>query len=114
MAVISPLTRTSDHLNLVRAASAGAVFLGHARNIFFEDYSSISDPSAVCRAFYFLAGFGHQAVIIFFVLSGLLIAPAVTKDVRLGRWSWRIYSVNRLVRLQLVLIPCLLLTAFWD
>jgi peptidoglycan/LPS O-acetylase OafA/YrhL len=53
-------------------------------------------------------------VIVFFVLSGYFIGTSVCELVATRRWSWRIYLVNRLTRLQLVLLPALLLGAVWD
>jgi peptidoglycan/LPS O-acetylase OafA/YrhL len=58
--------------------------------------------------------FGHDAVIVFFVLSGYFIASTVVKDTMHNQWSWGRYASQRLVRLYLVLIPGLILTVFWD
>ena len=58
--------------------------------------------------------FGHDAVVVFFVLSGYLISGSILKDIRTGTWSWGRYLVNRLTRLYVVLVPGLLLTVFWD
>jgi peptidoglycan/LPS O-acetylase OafA/YrhL len=51
---------------------------------------------------------GYQAVMIFFVLSGYLIAGSVLNSMLSGMWSWRDYLVNRLTRLYVVLIPSLI------
>jgi peptidoglycan/LPS O-acetylase OafA/YrhL len=58
--------------------------------------------------------FGHDAVMVFFVLSGFLVSGSVIRDCRLQRFSWRAYAANRLTRLYVVLIPGLLLTIVWD
>lgn len=58
---------------------------------------------------YVLTGAGHQAVIIFFVLSGYLISGSLYRMISAGRWSWRKYLTHRLVRLWIVLLPALLL-----
>src|SRR5947208_15340259 len=63
---------------------------------------------------YFAGGLGRQAVVMFFVLSGFFIGWSVIGSIRSGRWSWRGYIVRRLTRLGIVLLPALLLTAFWD
>jgi len=63
---------------------------------------------------YVLSGAGHQAVIIFFVLSGFLIGSSVWRKTGQGRWDWRDYLLHRLTRLWLVLIPALVLCALWD
>jgi peptidoglycan/LPS O-acetylase OafA/YrhL len=56
---------------------------------------------------------GYQFVMVFFVLSGYFIANSVLSSVNNDKWSWKIYLVNRITRLWIVLIPALLLTAFW-
>jgi peptidoglycan/LPS O-acetylase OafA/YrhL len=88
--------------------------VGHVRGLFFIDYSYISNPSLMHKALYAVTGFGHQAVIIFFVLSGYFIGTSVFDSVAAHRWSWRTYLVNRLTRLQLVLLPALILGFLWD
>jgi len=106
--------RASVHLDLIRGVSALAVMLGHVRGLFFLDFPFLADKSLVYRVLYAVTGFGHQAVMIFFVLSGYFIGMSVIDSVAGQRWSWRVYLVNRLVRLQLVLFPALLLGAVWD
>ena len=63
------------------------------------------------KAFEFIVGQGHTAVIIFFVLSGYLVGKHVYLAFNTGRWSWREYAIKRLSRLWIVLIPALILTA---
>lgn len=108
--------RSSDHLNMIRGVAALVVFLVHARNIFYVDYPDL-DPHAVgpvLKGIYWLTGFGDQSVIVFFVLSGFLIASSILRAHQANRWSWRSYAINRLTRLYVVLLPALLLTIFWD
>jgi peptidoglycan/LPS O-acetylase OafA/YrhL len=106
--------RTSVHLDLIRGVSALAVMFSHVRGLFFADYSNLVHPSVLQRVLYAVTGFGHQAVIVFFVLSGYFIGTSVCDSVDACRWSWRAYLVNRLTRLQLVLLPALTLGAIWD
>jgi peptidoglycan/LPS O-acetylase OafA/YrhL len=56
---------------------------------------------------------GYQAVMIFFVLSGYFISVTVLKTVNENRWRWTDYLVKRIIRLWIVLIPCLILTFIW-
>jgi peptidoglycan/LPS O-acetylase OafA/YrhL len=70
--------------------------------------------SWLLQALYFFTGFGHQAVIVFFVLSGFLISSTVIRSHVLGKWSWRDYAINRATRLYVVLVPGLLFGFFWD
>lgn len=108
-----PITpRASAHLDLVRGLSAVAVLFGHTRGSFFVDYGSLAAPSIPLRALYFLTGYAHQAVMVFFVLSGYFVGSSVLRS--WDRFSWRSYLVARLTRLYVVLIPAQLLCAAWD
>jgi peptidoglycan/LPS O-acetylase OafA/YrhL len=50
----------------------------------------------------------------FFVLSGYLVGNSVLNSIAKDRWSWPEYLIRRLTRLEVVLIPALLLTAVLD
>jgi peptidoglycan/LPS O-acetylase OafA/YrhL len=106
--------RTSAHLDLIRGISALAVMVGHVRGLFFVDFPNLVNPSRLTQVLYAVTGFGHQAVIVFFVLSGYFIGTSVCESLDGHRWSWPIYLVNRLTRLQLVLLPALILGFVWD
>jgi peptidoglycan/LPS O-acetylase OafA/YrhL len=106
---------SSDHLDMVRGGAAIAVMLGHLRNLFFVDFSQAAGNSnPLVRLVYFVTGFSHYAVMIFFVLSGFLVGGTVLRGRMDGTWNWKLYSTNRLTRLWVVLIPALLLGAIWD
>ena len=95
-------------LDLIRGVSAVLVCFGHLRNAMLVDYAALINPSFAIKMFYALTGFGHQAVMVFFVLSGYFVGGAV---LRAGAtFSWRNYLTARLVRLWVVLLPCLLIT----
>ncbi len=57
---------------------------------------------------------GHQAVIVFFVLSGYLVGGGVLKAIACDRWRWTDYLVKRLVRLWIVLIPAIFIGVTLD
>lgn len=101
-------------LDLVRGLAALIVLLEHWRNIFFVDYPQIAVHRIWFAPFYILCSAGHQAVVIFFVLSGYLISRSVFRMLERGTWDWRLYLTHRLLRLWIVLIPGLLLCAVWD
>lgn len=63
---------------------------------------------------YIIVGAGPQAVMVFFVLSGYLIGGSVWRKEGQKRWDWRDFMLHRFTRLWLVLIPALVLCAFWD
>ncbi len=99
---------------MVRGIAALAVMLGHVRALFFVPYSQALNRNTAVGTVYLLTSLGHQAVLVFFVLSGFFISRSVLDSFRRGRWSWKIFLVNRLTRLLLVLLPGLLLCALWD
>jgi peptidoglycan/LPS O-acetylase OafA/YrhL len=110
-----PLSKAaSAHLDLIRAVAASLVMWGHLRNLFFVDFENVQHGSRLVKAIYFLTGFGHQSVVIFFILSGFLISSTVMKRFVAGAWSWRGYAIDRLTRLYVVLIPGLLFGLLWD
>lgn len=90
----------------MRAALAVTVAFGHLWGLLVEDYHPTA--SLLVRAGYFLAGFAHSAVILFFVLSGYWIARSVSARAERG-WRWDDYLVDRVVRLGIVLVPALVL-----
>jgi len=104
----------SAHLDLVRAVAAWAVMWGHLRGLFFVDYHDLPAPGRLLGLVYFLTGFGHQAVMVFFILSGFLISTSVFKMLATESWSWTEYIISRAARLYVVLIPGLLLGLLWD
>jgi peptidoglycan/LPS O-acetylase OafA/YrhL len=106
--------RTSVHLDMVRGLSAVAVLIYHLRGLFFVDFPLLAKKSVLSVGLYAITGYGHQAVIVFFVLSGYFIGTSVMESVGKAQWSWRPYLVSRLTRLQLVLLPALILGALWD
>lgn len=106
--------RTSVHLDVIRGVSALAVMLYHLRGVFFVDFPFLAKKSWLNIAIYAVTGYGHQAVMIFFVLSGYFIGTSVMDSVGKQEWSWKKYLVSRVTRLQLVLFPALVLGGVWD
>lgn len=101
-------------LNFLRWTSALIVVMGHLRSILFVDYSEIRNPNFLHKFFYFITSLGHEAVIIFFVLSGYLVGGGVIKQCRSRLFQPSIFSINRLSRLYAVLPAALLLTVCLD
>lgn len=95
-------------LDLIRGCSALAVCLGHLRNAMLLDYPGLENPGIAMKALYAFTSFGHQAVMVFFVLSGYFVGGAVLRSG--AKFSWGSYLVSRLTRLWVVLIPCLMIT----
>ncbi|WP_168735838.1 acyltransferase family protein [Cohnella fermenti] len=101
-------------LDLIRWAAALVVVLSHVKGLFFLNYSELANPAWYLKPLYAISSLGHQAVMVFFVLSGMLISANVMKLVEKGRWSWSGYLLHRLTRLYVVLLPALLLGLLWD
>lgn len=88
----------SIYLDLVRLIAACLVVIYHASSPFLVDRQL---P---------LSGYGHTAVILFFVLSGYVIAYAT--DTR--EQSARDYALSRLSRIWSLAVPAILLTILFD
>jgi len=101
-------------LDCARALAALAVMVFHLRHLFFVD--DPVDTNALQWLAYKLTSpaASHLAVMVFFVMSGYLIASAIFRAVRSQRWSLTDYSIARLTRLWVVLIPALFLGAIFD
>jgi peptidoglycan/LPS O-acetylase OafA/YrhL len=99
-------------LDFIRGVSALLVMLGHLRGPLFYNYDSLTNPTYFDKVFYFTTGLGHQAVIVFFVLSGFLVGGSVLNNQ--SRFKFREYFISRLSRLWTVLIPALLFTFIVD
>jgi len=92
----NPMNRQfSIYLDLIRFTAAVLVFISHV-------------PGFSGGWLWQLAGFGHEAVVIFFVLSGFVISYVVYDK----NESVLKYTVSRLSRIYSVAIPALLLTFF--
>ena len=105
--------RHSLWFDAMRGIAAAAVLVYHIRYRFFADWSEVPH-SAATLAFYTVTSFGHDAVMVFFVLSGALISRSVIRAGASARWSWLEYATARASRLYVVLLPGLFLTLVWD
>lgn len=87
-------------LDVLRTVAAFAVLFGHIAHIRFTrgDYYILREWNIA-----------SDAVVVFFVLSGVVIAYAAGRDQTLGRFAF-----NRVTRLASVLVPALLLTLIFD
>jgi peptidoglycan/LPS O-acetylase OafA/YrhL len=112
----------SSHLDLLRGTAALIVMFGHLR-YHFEDLGgkppgkilleAQAKLTAATHPFNYMNP-PHQAVILFFVLSGTLVGGSVLRDQKRRRFSWVSYCTKRLSRLLTVLIPALVIGSFFD
>lgn len=106
--------RLSAFLHCVRWIAAMLVMTGHLRDILFVNYKQILNLNVAANVFYFVTGFGHYAVIIFFVMSGFLIGGETIDRYISGSFDWRSYLIKRTSRIYVVFIPVLLLGGMLD
>ena len=102
-------TVASVLLDAVRGVAALLVCAHHWRFFFFVEFANIPAHRAAWFFPYALTSLGHQAVPVFFLISGYLVGGHIFRTLRSGRWSWRRYLLHRLVRLWIVLIPALII-----
>lgn len=100
------------YLDFIRGISALAVCAGHLRAVMFQDYAQLNLPALIEKIFYFTTGLGHQAVMIFFVLSGFFVGGSVLT--RKDCFKFNYYLLARLSRIWAVLLPALLFTFLID
>ncbi len=107
----------SPWLDAARALASLIVCFAHLRAFFLVDFNA-AGSGAIGQAFYLVTGLHHQGVMVFFVLSGFFVGGALLREAKAAGCAdnvdWLKYSVTRLSRLWLVLIPALLLTLVWD
>lgn len=84
------------------------VVVSHIRPLLFVEYRDAENKNGFIQLFYFLTGFGHEAVMVFFVISGLLVGGVSARKFQEGRFAGRTYIVHRFARIYLVFIPALL------
>jgi peptidoglycan/LPS O-acetylase OafA/YrhL len=104
----------SDSINAIRWLSAFMVVISHTRALLISDITQNISQDYLRDGFYFITGFGHQAVVVFFVLSGYLVGGSVLKDAQIKKLSIKKYGINRISRLYIVLVPAILITALLD
>ncbi|WP_157359633.1 acyltransferase family protein [Caldimonas brevitalea] len=104
----------SDFLNLARWLAALCVMVSHLRDRLFGAYGELSDPNPLWTAFYFVTGYGHEAVVVFFVISGFLVGGITWQ-----RWSTQgpdvpRYMAARFARVYTVVVPAIALGLMLD
>ncbi|RVQ68874.1 acyltransferase [Croceicoccus ponticola] len=103
-----------QYMDAFRFVAATVVVLGHAKDLLWVDADEVeAGVAGVLKAVYFLTGLGHEAVMVFFVLSGFWIARSVDRRKHDDHF-WRPYLVDRCSRLLVVLVPALLIGGILD
>lgn len=97
----------SLYLDLVRCVAALAVFLNHLSSY---PFSAVTRATTTHPLLSLVGRYGDSAVIVFFVLSGYVIAYVVDTRERTGT----AYAISRVSRLYSVVLPALVLTYAFD
>ena len=112
----------SSHLDLLRGSAALVVLFGHLR-FTLEDLArkpqgkvpwDVGWAAAAGKNPVNMMNPPHEAVIVFFVLSGTLVGGSVLRNHKSNQFSWGSYTFKRLRRLLTVLIPALVFGALVD
>lgn len=107
-------TEQSGHLywiDLIRFLAAFAVLACHFRGAFFVEYGLLppEQQTHLMFAFYAVTRLGHEAVLVFFVLSGFLVGGKAMERIHDNSFAPRSYTIDRAVRIMLPLISSLIL-----
>ena len=105
-------------LNFLRWLGAFFVVIGHLRSFIFVNYHQVESHTLLTKIFYFLTGFGHQGVVMFFVISGYLVGGTVlNKYITNGYLDAsfiKLYSIKRFSRIYVVLVPAIVIGFIFD
>jgi peptidoglycan/LPS O-acetylase OafA/YrhL len=106
-------------ISLLRGLAALQVAAAHLRAEMFPGLRDIASPPVYYQALAFATGFAHQAVVVFFLISGWLVGGSLLNKLDRANASagaagddaspWLAYAIDRLTRLWTVLIPALCL-----
>ena len=96
--------RHSVAISLLRGLAALQVAAAHVRAQFYPGLSTLAEPGAGYPVLAFFTGFAHQAVVIFFLLSGWLVGGSLMNKLDEPH-AMLSYAIDRLTRLWIVLVP---------
>lgn len=91
-------------ISLMRGLAAVQVAAAHLRAEFFPGLRAMADPPLAYQALAFCTGFAHQAVILFFLISGWLVGGSLLGKIGQAH-ALKSYAIDRVTRLWTVLIP---------
>ena len=107
------------HIDLMRGFAAQLVLIGHAYSLLISKHSAVipvetnvgdSISRLVWRFTGLFVGRGADAVIVFFVLSGLLVGASIVRQTNKNTFQFVDYFIKRTVRLQTVILPGLIIS----
>ena len=107
----SQLAEDSWHsilISALRGLAALQVVAAHLRAEFFPGLRSLDHPTLWYQALSFFTGFAHQAVLVFFLISGWLVGGSLLNKLAQPD-ALKLYAIDRLSRLWTVLLPTFIL-----
>lgn len=96
-------------ISVMRGLAAFIVATAHLRAAMFPAVRDVTDPPLWFSGLAFVSGFAHQAVLVFFVISGWLVGGSLLNRLHAPQ-AIANYALDRITRLWTVLIPTFLLT----
>lgn len=99
-------------LDWVRFIAAAMVVVGHVRDRFVVAYGVLPEgqKGPLTAIAYLLSRLGNEAVVVFFVLSGFLVAGRGCERLLAGSFSISDYAIDRVTRIYVPYVPALLVT----
>ena len=98
-------------ISALRGLAALQVVAAHVRAQFFPSLKGLPEPTLWYQALAFFTGFAHQAVVVFFLLSGWLVGGSFLNRLHQPA-ALANYAIDRITRMWIVLIPAFLFTIF--
>lgn len=100
-------------MDLIRFLAAFAVLACHFRGAFFVEYSLLQPEQQTpwMFVFYSLTRLGHEAVLVFFVLSGFLVGGKAIERIHDNTFNFHGYAIDRAVRIMLPLVSAVTFAA---
>lgn len=88
-------------LDSMRFIAALLVLMSHTRNDFFIKWGDLpSDYHNIATSIFYLLGrVGHEAVVVFFVLSGFLVGGKAIERIRQNNFRIKDYAISRFSRI---------------
>jgi peptidoglycan/LPS O-acetylase OafA/YrhL len=91
-------------MNLLRGLASLQVAAAHLRAEIYPGLRNLDEPGFAYMALAFFTGFAHQAVMVFFLISGWLVGGSLLNKMGQPR-ALRSYAIDRATRLWTVLLP---------
>lgn len=97
-------------LDALRFIAAFMVLLSHARNTFFPAFADlpVGQQNIFTMTFTMFCRMGHEAVVIFFVLSGFLVGGRGIERISDGTMNVKSYAIDRFSRIYPPLVAAVL------